>query len=69
MGIIAHVLQVVDAIKLPVVAVGGIADAGAAFALGTSGVKMGAVFHACDRSSASLIHRKALLNDRVGTSR
>jgi nitronate monooxygenase len=55
-GTMALVPQVVDAVKLPVVAAGGIADARgivAAFALGVSGVQMGTVFLSCEESSAS----------------
>jgi len=70
-GTIALVPQVVDAVKLPVVAAGGIADARgivAAFALGASGVQMGTVFLTCEESGASLSHRKALLSSQAGTT-
>lgn len=68
-GTIALVPQVVDAVKLPVVAAGGIADARgivAAFALGASGVQMGTVFLTCEESGASPNHRKALLSGQAG---
>ena len=63
-GTMALVPQVVDAVKLPVVAAGGIGDARgivAAFALGAEGVQMGTAFLACEESGASALHREALL--------
>jgi len=65
MGTMALVPQVVDAVKLPVVAAGGIGDARgivAAFALGAEGVQMGTAFLACEESGASTLHREALLS-------
>jgi nitronate monooxygenase len=62
-GTIALVPQVVDAVKLPVVAAGGIADARgivAAFALGAAGVQMGTVFLTCEGSGANPVYRKIL---------
>lgn len=70
-GTFALVPQVVDAVKAPVVAAGGIADARgivAAFALGASGVQMGTVFLACEESGASPIHRKAILGGQASTT-
>ena len=70
-GTIALVPQVVDAVKLPVVAAGGIADARgivAAFALGASGVQMGTVFLSCEESGASPNHRQALRTREAGTT-
>lgn len=70
-GTFALMPQVVDAVKLPVVAAGGIADARgilAAFALGASGVQMGTVFLTCEESGASPNHRKALLTREAGTT-
>lgn len=70
-GTLSLVPQVVDAVKLPVVAAGGIADARAivaAFALGASGVQMGTAFLSCEESGASLAHRKALLTREAGTT-
>jgi nitronate monooxygenase len=64
-GTMALVPQVVDAVKLPVVAAGGIGDARgivAAFALGAEGVQMGTAFLACEESGANTLHRKALLS-------
>ena len=64
-GTISLVPQVVDAVQIPVVAAGGIADARgivAAFALGAEGVQMGTVFLACEESGASALHREAILS-------
>ena len=61
--------QTVDAVKVPVVAAGGIADArgiAAAFALGAEGVQMGTVFLACEESGALPLHREAILSGRAG---
>jgi nitronate monooxygenase len=54
---------VVDAVRAPVIAAGGIADARgmvAAFALGAEAVQIGTAFLACDESGASAQHRAAL---------
>ena len=67
-GTMALVPQVVDAVKLPVVAASGIGDARgivAAFALGAEGVQMGTVFLACEESGASTLHREALLSGQA----
>jgi nitronate monooxygenase len=56
--------QVVDAVQVPVIAAGGIADARgmiAALALGAEGVQMGTVFLSCEESGASRLHREILL--------
>ena len=63
-GTLALVPQIIDAVKLPVIAAGGIGDARgivAAFALGAEGVQMGTAFLACEESGASALHREALL--------
>ncbi len=67
-GTMALVPQVVDAVKLPVIAAGGIGDARgivAAFALGAEGVQMGTAFLACEESGASTLHREALLSGQA----
>jgi nitronate monooxygenase len=67
-GTMALVPQVVDAVKLPVVAAGGIGDARgivAAFALGAEGVQMGTAFLACEESGATALHREALLSGQA----
>ena len=67
-GTMSLVPQVVDAVRLPVVAAGGIGDARgimAAFALGAEGVQMGTAFLACEESGANTLHRKALLSGQA----
>jgi nitronate monooxygenase len=67
-GTMALVPQVVDAVRLPVVAAGGIGDARgivAAFALGAEGVQMGTAFLACEESGANMLHREALLSGQA----
>jgi nitronate monooxygenase len=67
-GTMALVPQVVDAVRLPVVAAGGIGDARgivAAFALGAKGVQMGTAFLACEESGANSLHREALLSGQA----
>lgn len=56
--------QVVDAIKIPVVAAGGIADGRglvAAFALGAQGIQMGTRFLATKECSISAVYKQALI--------
>ena len=60
--------QVVDAVKAPVVAAGGIGDARgivAAFALGAEGVQIGTAFLASQDSGAGALHRNALLSGKA----
>jgi len=67
-GTMALVPQAVDAVDLPVVAAGGIADARgvkAALALGAEGVQMGTVFLATEESGAPRLHRDAILSGRA----
>lgn len=62
-GTFALVPQVVDAVKLPVIAAGGIADGrgiAAAFALGAAGVQIGTAYLHSPESKISPMHRKAL---------
>src|SRR6202790_4294844 len=68
-GTLSLVPQIVDKVKVPVIAAGGIADARgviAALALGAEGVQMGTVFLACEESGASLLHRQALRGKKAG---
>jgi nitronate monooxygenase len=62
-GTMALVPQVVDAVKVPVIAAGGIADArgiAAAFALGASAVQIGTAYLFCPEAKISSVHRRAL---------
>jgi NAD(P)H-dependent flavin oxidoreductase YrpB (nitropropane dioxygenase family) len=62
-GTMALVPQVVDAVSVPVIAAGGIADGrgiAAAFALGASGVQIGTAFLGCPEATVPQIHRDAL---------
>ncbi len=66
LGTFALVPQVVDAVKVPVIAAGGIADArgvAAALALGASGVQIGTAYLLCDEATTSPVHRAALKSD------
>jgi nitronate monooxygenase len=62
-GTMALVPQVVDAVGVPVIAAGGIADGrgiAAAFALGASGVQIGTAFLGCPEAVVPAVHRDAL---------
>ena len=62
-GTLALVPQVVDAVTVPVIAAGGIADGrgiAAAFALGASGVQIGTAYLFTPESLISPLHRAAL---------
>jgi nitronate monooxygenase len=62
-GTMALVPQIVDAVKVPVIAAGGIADARgivAAFALGASAVQLGTAYLMCPEARISPVHREML---------
>ncbi len=62
-GTMALVPQVVDAVDVPVIAAGGIADGrgiAAAFMLGASGVQIGTGYLLCPEATISELHRAAL---------
>lgn len=66
-GTFALVPQVVDAVKVPVIAAGGIADGrgiAAAFALGASGVQIGTAYLRCPESKVMPAARVALAQAR-----
>ncbi len=66
LGTFALLPQVVAAVKLPVIAAGGIADAAgvrAAMALGASGVQVGTAYLCCPEASTSAVHRAALVGE------
>ena len=65
-GTFALLPQVVAAVKLPVIAAGGIADAAgvaAAMALGAAGVQVGTSYLLCPEATTSAVHRAALTSD------
>jgi nitronate monooxygenase len=65
-GTFALLPQVVRAVKLPVIAAGGIADAegvAAALALGAAGVQVGTAYLLCHESATSAVHRAALAGE------
>jgi nitronate monooxygenase len=62
-GTFALVPQVADAVKVPVIAAGGVTDArgiAGAFALGAAGVQIGTAFLHCPEAKISAPHRAAL---------
>ncbi|SFQ22569.1 NAD(P)H-dependent flavin oxidoreductase [Salibacterium halotolerans] len=64
-GTMALVPQVVDHIRIPVIASGGIMDGRgvlAALVLGASGVQMGTAFVTSEESGAHPLHKEAILN-------
>jgi len=65
MGTLGLVPQIVAAVRLPVIAAGGIADASgvrAAMALGAAGVQAGTVYLCCPEASTHALHRAALMS-------
>ena len=70
-GTFSLVPQVVDAVAVPVVAAGGIADARgvvAALALGADGVQVGTAFLGTHESGASAVHKHALHSEQARTT-
>ena len=66
MGTFALLPQICDAVKVPVIAAGGIVDprgVRAAVALGASGVQAGSAYLLCPESTTSAISRAALRSD------
>jgi nitronate monooxygenase len=62
-GIFALLPRIVRAVRVPVIAAGGIADrsgVAAALALGASGVQVGTTFLLCPEATTSAVHRAAL---------
>jgi nitronate monooxygenase len=67
-GTIALLPQVVQAVSVPVIAAGGIADAAgvaAAMSLGAAGVQLGTAYLLCPEAKTSAVHRAALKSDRA----
>src|ERR1700716_2613163 len=66
-GAMALVPQIVDAVSIPVVAAGGIADGrgvAAAFALGACGTQIGTAYLLCPEAATPSLHRDALRQAR-----
>jgi len=65
-GTLALVPQIRGAVKLPVIAAGGIADTAgvsAALALGAAGVQVGTAYLLCPEANTGALHRAALRSD------
>ena len=65
-GTLALVPQIVRAVKVPVIAAGGIADAkgvAAALALGAAGAQVGTAYLLCPEATTSPVHRAALKSE------
>lgn len=70
-GTMALVPQIVDAVDVPVIATGGIADARgilAALALGASAVQLGTAYLLCPEATIGDVHRQALKRARDDSS-
>jgi nitronate monooxygenase len=66
LGTLALVPQIVKAVRVPVIAAGGIADAAgvaAMLALGAAAVQIGTAYLLCPEATTSAVHRAALASD------
>jgi nitronate monooxygenase len=71
-GTIALVPQVVDAVRVPVIASGGIMDGrgiAAALVLGAAAVQMGTAFLTCDEAGTPEAYKQAILTGREDSTR
>jgi nitronate monooxygenase len=71
-GTLSLVPRIVDAVGVPVIAAGGIADARglrAAFRLGARAAQIGTAFLACEESGCSAPHRAALFSPKASRTR
>jgi nitronate monooxygenase len=67
-GTFALLPQIVKAVRVPVIAAGGIADAqgvAAAVSLGAAGAQLGTAFLLCPEAKTSVVHRAALKSPRA----
>ena len=67
-GTMALLPQVLRAVRIPVIAAGGIADANgvkAALALGAAGVQIGTSYLLCPEATITALHRAALISERA----
>ena len=65
-GTLALVPQIVEKVRIPVIAAGGIADSrgvAAAMALGAAGVQVGTAYLLCEEATTSALHRAALKSE------
>lgn len=65
-GTFALLPQIVDAVRVPVIAAGGIADprgVTAAFDLGAAGVQIGTAYLLCPEATTNAVHRAALQSE------
>lgn len=68
-GLFALLPRIVQAVKVPVIAAGGIADAqgvAAAMALGAAGAQVGTAYLLCPEATTSAVHRAALQSPAAG---
>lgn len=70
-GTFALLPQIVDAVKIPVIAAGGIVDAKSvkvALSLGAAGVQVGTAYMLCPEAKTSPIHRTALKSEAASVT-
>ncbi|MCF6263554.1 MAG: nitronate monooxygenase [Xanthomonadales bacterium] len=70
-GTFVLVPQIVQAVKIPVIAAGGISDAkgvAAAMALGAAGVQVGTSYMLCPEATTSTVHRGALKSEAASVT-
>lgn len=71
LGSFALIPQIARAVRVPVIAAGGIADArgvAAAMALGAAGVQIGTAYLLCPEATTSAVHRAALASEAAQTT-